>query len=279
MYVVTVTNQFGCTNKDSVDITVAKPFKITAPADTSVCSGSNIQLRANGASSYRWINYTTGLSNTTISNPSAILSANARYTVVGYDIYGCFSDTANINVTVRPLPSVSAGPDVVVLANTEQQLQAIGSNDVTQWNWSPPDYLNCTNCAAPVTKPKSKINYVVTVKNQYGCAASDTKQIKLQCSQGFVYIPNTFTPNRDGKNDVFYVKGRGVGMIKSMKIFNRWGEMVFENKNFAIDDRSAGWNGYFKGVPAPIGSYVYFAEMQCEGEQPFSMKGTVTVVY
>ena len=101
----------------------------------------------------------------------------------------------------------------------------------------------------------------------------------MQCSQGFVYIPNTFTPNRDGKNDVFYVKGRGVGLIKSMKIFNRWGEMVFEKTNFEIDDRSAGWNGFYKGMLAPVGTYVYFAEMECEGEEPFSMKGTVTIVY
>jgi gliding motility-associated-like protein len=277
-YILTVGNEFGCTSKDSVDITVARPFKITATKDASVCAGSFIQLKADGAASYKWINYTTGLNSTSVSNPTASPVTDVQYTVVGYDAYGCFTDTALVNLAVRPLPFVNAGPDVEVLANTEQQLQATGSNDVTQWNWSPPDYLSCDNCAAPVTKPKTKIDYVVTVKNQYGCAASDTVQVKLQCSQGYVYIPNTFTPNSDSKNDVFYVKGRGVGMIRSMKIFNRWGEMVFEKMNFAIDDRSAGWNGYYKGLPAPIGSYVYFVEMQCEGEA-FTMKGTVTVIY
>ncbi len=64
-----------------------------------------------------------------------------------------------------------------------------------------------------------------------------------------------------------------------MTIFNRWGEKVFEKRNFPIDDRAAGWDGYFKGLIAPVGSYVYFAELQCEGEAPFTMKGTVTIVY
>ena len=278
-YIVTVSNQFGCTNFDSVEITVAHPIMISAPKDSFVCAGSNLQLRVSGASSYKWIEYTTGLNNTAISDPLASLSSDAQYTVVGYDAYGCFSDTAKINIAVKPLPTVSAGADVEVLANTTQQLQAVGSNDVIQWNWSPADYLSCTNCPAPTTTPKTKMNYVVSVKNEYGCVASDTIQVKLQCSQGFVYIPNTFTPNRDGKNDVFYVKGRGVGTIKSMKIFNRWGEMVFEKTNFEIDDRSAGWNGFYKGMLAPVGTYVYFAEMECEGEEPFSIKGTVTIVY
>lgn len=278
-YILTATNQFGCSNKDSVDITVAQPITITAPADTFICAGKPLQLKTSGATSYKWINNTSGLSNTTIANPTASLTADAQYTVVGYDNYGCFNDTATIKVAVRPLPAVNAGADVEVLANTEQQLKAIGSSDVVQWLWTPSDYLSCTNCAAPVTQPKTKINYVVTVKNQYGCEASDEIQIKLQCSQGFIYIPNSFTPNNDGKNDVFYIKGKGVGIIKSLKIFNRWGEMVFAKTNFAIDDRSAGWDGYYKGQLVPIGTYVYFAEFGCEGEAPFTEKGAVTVVY
>jgi gliding motility-associated-like protein len=278
-YLLTVSNEFGCTNKDSVDITVAQPIAITAPKDTFVCAGSTLQLKVTGASSYKWINNTVGLNNTTIANPSASLNADARFTVVGYDAYGCFTDTATVNVVVRPLPSVNAGPDIELLANTQQQLQAVGSSDVIQWLWTPSDYLSCTNCSSPVTQPKTKINYVVTVKNQYGCQASDEIAIKLQCSKGYIYIPNSFTPNNDDKNDVFYIKGKGVGIIKSLKIFNRWGEMVFAKTNFPIDDRSAGWDGYYKGHLAPIGSYVYFAEFQCEGEQPFTEKGVVTVVY
>jgi gliding motility-associated-like protein len=278
-YLLTVTNQFGCTNKDSVDITVAQPISITAPRDTFVCAGSAIQLKAGGASTYKWINNTSGLSNVTIANPMALTSADIQYTVVGYDNYGCFTDTASVNLAVRPVPTVNAGPDVELLANTEQQLQAVGSSDVIQWLWTPSDYLSCTNCSSPVTQPKTKINYVVTVKNQYGCQASDEVQIKVQCSQGYIYIVNSFTPNNDGKNDVFYIKGKGVGIVKSLKIFNRWGEMMFAKTNFPIDDRSAGWDGYYKGQLAPIGTYVYFAEFQCEGEQPFTQKGVVTIVY
>ena len=130
-----------------------------------------------------------------------------------------------------------------------------------------------------MASPRTPIDYIVTVKNQYGCMASDSVSVKLACSENFVFIPNSFTPDNDGKNDVFYIKGKGIGIIKSLVIYNRWGETVFENKNFNIDDRSTGWNGRFKGVLVPAGSYVYFAEMQCDSGQPILKKGTVTVLY
>jgi gliding motility-associated-like protein len=277
--VVNVGNQFGCITKDSVAITVVRPFTLKSVTDTFVCAGSSVQLKGSGADMYKWINNTSGLSNTSIANPLATPLANAQYTLVGYDKYGCFTDTARVNIAVQPLPTVNAGADVEILANTPYQLQATGSSDIKQWNWSPPEYLSCANCAAPITIPKAQMNYVVTVKNQYGCAAMDTVRITLQCSQDYVFIPNTFTPNRDGKNDMFYVKGRGVGFIKSMRIYSRWGDLVFEKTNFAIDDRAAGWNGFYKGQLVPIGSYVYFVELACDGGEPFSRKGTITVVY
>ena len=109
--------------------------------------------------------------------------------------------------------------------------------------------------------------------------ASDTLSVKLECSENFVFIPNSFTPNNDGKNDLFYIKGKGIGIIKSLLVYNRWGEIIFERKNFNIDDKAAAWNGRFKGLIVPPGSYVYFAEMQCETGQPIIKKGTVTVLY
>lgn len=123
------------------------------------------------------------------------------------------------------------------------------------------------------------MDYVVTVKTEYNCEAQDTIHVKLLCVDGYIYIPNTFTPNRDNKNDVFYIKGKGIGVIKSLRIFSRWGDKLFERTNFDIDDRSMGWDGMQNGRPVPAGSYVYIAEMQCEGEAPFIKKGTVTVIY
>jgi gliding motility-associated-like protein len=104
-------------------------------------------------------------------------------------------------------------------------------------------------------------------------------RIKLQCSEDFIFIPNSFTPNNDGLNDLFYIKGKGIGIIKSLMIFNRWGEKVFERTRFNIDDKASAWDGKYKGVLAPMGTYLYFAEMQCDNGQPVIKNGTVTLIY
>ncbi len=278
-YTVEVTNNFGCKKSDSLKLTVVQPFSLTMASDTFVCKGSSIQLKAQGADSYQWINSTSGLNNTQVSNPVASPTTDILYTVAGTDAYNCFKDTATIKVAVQPLPGVIAEPDVQMLAADTHQLTVVASNDVVQWLWSPKDYLSCTNCPSPVTSPRMPIDYVVTVKNQYGCAASDTVKIKLQCSEDFIFIPSGFTPNNDGKNDLFYIKGKGIGIIKSLLIFDRWGEKIFERTNFNIDDKASAWDGKYKGMLVPGGTYVYLAEMQCENGQPIIKKGTVTVIY
>lgn len=277
-YSVEVTNSYGCKNTDTVMVQVGTPFKIKTSADTIVCIGKSVQLAASGASSYTWINNTVGLSNTGIANPVAKPSSTTQYTVVGYDNAQCFTDTALVQVMVSPLPTVNAGADVQTAGGAPVQLTAAGSSDVIKWNWSPPDYLSCIACAATTATPVRDMAYVITGKNNYGCAASDTVLIQLMCNQSQVYIPTSFTPNGDYKNDLFYIKGGGVKKINFLKIYNRFGEAVFEKTNFNINDPSSGWNGNFKGMPAPTGAYIYFTEMICEGGETFSFKGTVVLV-
>jgi gliding motility-associated-like protein len=179
---------------------------------------------------------------------------------------------------VHSLPTVNAGPDREVVYGAPTLLSASSSNDVVRWNWTPSDYLSCTDCAAPVSRPQSEINYAVAVYNSNNCVARDTVKLGMICAEGNIYIPNAFSPNRDGKNDVFTINGHGVRIIKSLRIYNRWGEIVFEKKNFYPSDNSSAWNGRYKGVEAPTGSYVYFGEMECEAGETFVRKGTVTLI-
>jgi gliding motility-associated-like protein len=122
------------------------------------------------------------------------------------------------------------------------------------------------------------MEYVVSGRNQYNCIGKDTVRLKTICTDGYIYIPTAFTPNRDGKNDVFTINGYGVRIINFLRIYNRWGEIIFEKKNFYPNDLSSAWTGKFKGVDAPTGAYVYFAEMECNAGEKFERKGTVTLV-
>jgi gliding motility-associated-like protein len=278
LYQVTVLSPKGCSNTDSVFIRVAQPIRVQLAPTAELCAGSTIQLSAAGANSYQWIGTTTGLSSSTIPNPFVIPVATTIYTVVGRDADNCFTDTARVQVTVRPLPTVDAGPDMVAQGAVPLQLTAVGSADVTGWRWSPADRLSCVSCPNPLFNPNAPTTFTVQVRNQFACVSSDTLRVNMPCGPEWVFVPNAFTPNRDGKNDIFYIKGSGVSSIHYMRIFDRGGQLVFERNNFAIDDHSAGWDGRFRGETVGTGTYVYVALLACDGGQTFLLKGTVTVV-
>ena len=277
-YRVLVTTDKGCSNTDSVFITVGQPVKVQLPTAFDLCQGSTVQLNASGAAAYQWINNVAGLSNTGIAAPVARPLTTSVYTVVGTDPHNCFKDTAQVIVTVRDLPTVNAGPDLQLAGNMPHQLAASGSPDVTAWRWSPADGLSCADCASPVLTPKMEMQYVVTVRNQWGCTAADSLLVKLDCATDHVYFPDAFTPNNDGKNDVFTALGSGVKIVRHLRIYSRWGDLIFERTNVAINDRAAGWNGTIKGQPVESGTYVYVAELECSSGYLFTRKGTVTVV-
>jgi len=175
-------------------------------------------------------------------------------------------------------PVADAGQSVLMFAGSNYQLQPTYSNDVSSWNWTPAQYLSCTDCAAPVVKPGESVLYTVTVSNAQGCTASDTVSVNLLCSERRIYIPAAFSPNNDGLNDLFVIKGEGIRMVNHLIIFNRFGTVIFERNNFQVGDTNAAWDGNYKGKQVPAGSYVYFAEMSCN-EKTFTQKGSVMVVH
>lgn len=246
--------------------------------EASVCEGSSIQLQVSGANKYQWINNTSSLSNSGVANPVAKPDVSTMYTVVGADANNCFKDTTSINVIVRPLPIVDAGPGTDLLAGASYQLQPVVSNDVTSYQWSPSKYLSCSNCLNPLTTPLEPMLYTLSVRNGFGCISSNTVTIRLLCSESRIFIPNSFTPNNDTKNDPFIIKGQGIKLVKSLRIYNRWGELIFERKNFFPNDINAAWDGKYGGQPVPAGNYVYIAELSCN-EHTYMQKGTVLVIY
>jgi PKD repeat protein len=277
-YVVEGKNSFGCADYDTVIITVIQPLRVTVSPSENICIGSSTNLLASGATSYSW-SPAIGLNSTTISNPTASPAVTTTYRVVGYDGYNCFTDTAFVTVGVGQYPTINLGPDLILPAGTLHQLTSTVTNGpITKWLWMPSTNLSCNTCAVPTAEIKKNISYSVLATTAYGCTASDTINIKVTCSDEQVYIPNAFSPDGDGINDVLMVRASGIVTVKYFRIFNRWGELVFEKSNFTANNPLYGWNGKVKGVVGGPDVFVYTCEALCENGTSFTYKGNVSII-
>lgn len=219
------------------------------------------------------------LSNHFISNPVATPAVTTIYKVVGRDAFNCFTDTKFITLAVGKYPTVNLGPDLTLAAGTVQPMVSVVTNGpIRNWMWTPATDLSCANCPIPIATIKKDITYSVKVTTAYGCSASDTVSIKTFCEKAQAFIPNAFTPDGDGINDILMVRASGIVQVKTFRIFNRWGEVVFEKDNFPPNNPSYGWDGKVKGVVGPPDVYVYTAEVVCENGTTFTYKGNVSVL-
>jgi len=275
-YSVQVKDDLGCAATGNHTVTVVQKEQLAEMKDTEICYGEQVQLSAGGTSKYQWIKETNWLSDTRANNPVAKPENTIRYTVVGGDLYGCFTDTAATYITVHPLPTVDAGSDLEMQAGSSVQISASGSPDIVSWQWLPATRLSCDNCATPLAAPFASTVYTVKVKTIYGCTVSDDIAVKVLCEENTVYIPNAFTPDGDGRNDRFVIYG--IGIVKHLVIFDRFGKKVYERNNFIGRDVAAAWDGTFNGQPLPTGTFVYYAEMECPSGGPFMRKGTITLI-
>lgn len=276
VYRAHATNSFGCTRRDSMRIMVSQPFDVRA-SNAVMCSGKQTQLHATGALSYKWLP-ATGLNRADVASPLANPAATTQYRVIGYGRDNCFTDTADVLLTVHPSPEIRVSGGLQIAAGTSQTLNVQGSSDITQWNWYPNKWISCADCPAPVITPKGDVTYNITATNRFGCQTIALLPVKLLCDGSTAFIPNSFSPNGDGQNDVFYVRGGGIRAVRSFKIFNRWGQLVFERNNCNTDDPSCGWDGRFNGKTVNPDVYIYFAELTCDTGEPLLLKGNVTVL-
>ena len=284
-YVVAGFNSFGCADWDTLLITVPQPFTLTTSGNDTMCIGDKPnQLAAFGASNYSW-SPSIGLSATNLATPLANPSLTTVYRVIGTDDYNCFADTSYLVVAVGTYPTVSLGPELVLSTGTNVTLSPVftyptdAAGPINKYVWSPSTYLSCDNCPNPVATVENDICYTLTATNIYGCSSNvDTLCVKAFCKNTQVFIANAFTPDGDGINDKLVVQGKGIKVVKSFRIFSRWGQVVFERDNFPANDPSFGWDGTIKGVPASPDVYVYTCEVTCENDVTFEYKGNTTII-
>ena len=276
-YILRGTSQHGCVAYDTITVRVQDPFRLTCSRPDTLCKGERITLQADGAASYEW-SPTRWLNNPTSNRPIAQPDSTIRYRVIGRDAVGCFQDTGYVNLRVFPIPSVDAGPDKTINVGQTIDLVPTLSADVTEVTWSPTTGLFRNIYPGITVKPNEATEYTVEAKNPGGCKAQDKVAIFVICNGANVFMPNTFSPNSDGSNDLFYPRGSGLFRVKSLRIFNRWGEVVYQKYGFNANDPASAWDGRHKGVRLTPDVFVWTMEVLCDNNQVLVLKGNVAII-
>lgn len=230
-----------------------------------------------GVISYRW---TLGNgSSSSMREASTTYTSTGNYTVSlqTRNTFGCEANTSKM-VNVVPLPGIEPLDNPVMFAGGNAVLRVNYSGPIVNYNWSPPGGLSCTDCPEPIASPRKTTTYTITVEDSYGCKNSEEVTVTVVCGGRNLFIPNTFSPNADGRNDYFYPRGTGLERIQSFRIFNRWGEQVFSKTNFPANDPSHGWDGTVKGKAAGPDVYVYTIEIVCDNGEVFRYSGNVMLI-
>jgi gliding motility-associated-like protein len=274
-YSVTGTDVYGCKNTAVVDVGLRTHTFGGTFGDTSVCFGNGVQISDTGGHTYLWIP-AGGLSSNTVSNPIASPGSTTTYTVIA-QLGSCIPDTDYVKIEVFSLPTVYAGPDQEVLAGTPVELNASGLN-IAYYRWSPDTGLSCNACRSPEVTILETTTFEVAVTSPQGCKSRDSVTIFVFCNENLVFLPNVFTPNGDGQNDVFYPRGAGIKTIKFFRIYNRWGELLFERTNFNVNDASNAWDGTYQGGEPKTDVFVYVVDAVCSTGKRVLVKGDVTIV-
>lgn len=232
--------------------------------DTLVCPDHPVQLHAAGGSTYAW-SPGTYLSDASAEEPICTPSTDIDYTITVTDDDGC-TDQAQLHIRVHPRPFVNAGNDMIIDFGDLAQLNGSGNGSL---HWEPAEMVDCEDCPHPLTKPEESTLYTLTVTDSSGCKNSDGVWVILN---GSLFVPNTFTPNGDGVNDMFGAWGKDIAEFQ-LQVFNRWGEKIYE-----CDSLDRYWDGTYKGVSSPIDTYVWRIDMEERTGKRHTLFGHVNLV-
>ncbi|MBN9294832.1 MAG: gliding motility-associated C-terminal domain-containing protein [Flavobacteriia bacterium] len=271
-YVFTVTDNDGCFMSDTIIITEPAPLAAGFQTVNVGCPNNYGQITANvggGTQPYVYIWNNGQYTGQTVSNLPV-----GGYEFKVQDANGCIlidsvylHQTGGLNISVSPASAtVDEGNSIVLNATISPYEPGV------VYSWSPSQTLSCSDCPNPTASPVEDTDYMVVITTPNGCKDTAIAVIKWNIFCGETFIPNIFSPNGDGENDVFKVYGRCV-KNGTLRIFNRWGEVMF-----MTTDLTQGWDGTHKGKPCNTGVYTFYFDGTNSNGEVKSMSGSVTLV-
>ena len=278
LYTLTATRGI-CTDNTGQAQVVVNPAPIAnAGDDVQTCFGKTVRLNGSGGTSYQWTPATGLLSP---NAPFAVVirpDSTITYALSVTDANGCTSlQSDSVTVFVTPPLKVLGGPDTIVSVGQPVQLYAIGPEDPggSTYQWIPATGLSNPLIQDPVAvlNAPQEVDYIVRVTTSIGCTGTDTVVIKAMAVSDII-VPNAFSPNNDGHNDLLRPILPGIKTLKYFTIFDRWGRQVFTTSNAGV-----GWDGTLKGQVMETGVYVWMAMGMDIGGRVVERKGTVILVH
>ena len=252
-YYVTVMLK-GCSQKDSVTVSVKPKPAVDAGNDTGFCQGNSVMLNASGGNTYLW-QPATGLSAVNIPNPVASPASSTAYIVTATDnVSGC-NDEDTVIVNVYPKPFADAGPDKTMIEGNNTTLNANADITFATYYWTPNIYIINANSLQPIVNPPHDTTYTLHVASTVGCGeATDNVFVKVLKK---VIVPNAFSPNKDGINDEWKLQEIEAYPDADVTVFNRYGQAVFSTRGY-----NKPWNGTYNNKPLPVGTYYYVIDLK-----------------
>ncbi|HNB80945.1 MAG TPA: choice-of-anchor L domain-containing protein, partial [Chitinophagaceae bacterium] len=267
---VIVSSPIGCADTDNVLVTVfPTEFATVTPETTRICPHDSVQFHAIGAASYV---YTPGMyvNDSLIADPVAHPLASTVYTVYATSTLGCI-DTDIVRIDVAPDAVLDAGDNVTLYPGETVELNPSGN--CSFFTWFPDYHLTDKDIKNPIADPPVTTRYFVYGTTEAGCTAMDSIDIRVS-PESLLDLPNAFSPGAGtGVNDELKIIVKGIATLNYFRIFNRWGQMIFEST-----DINRGWDGRFKGVPQPLGTYVYLIDAKTSTGKRFYKQGNITLI-
>jgi len=268
MYAVTVSDESNCTASDEITVTFLPGIDLVVETDSiAVCPGTTVKLEALGGTNYAWFTPEGALLNPDGLNPFVTPEVETEYIVISAN--DCDVDTAQVKINVFEVLA-NAGRDSCIALGTDAKLNATGA---VSYQWLNTEFtLNDYAIPDPVSTPTDSTFYVVVMKDENDCTVTDSVYVAVATDPLAFLIPiNTITPNGDGKNDVLEFQGITKFPANTLKIYNRWGNLVFQKVNYQKDDLR--FDGNYKGNPLPAGTYYYILTFQND-----ELRQTLTIV-
>jgi gliding motility-associated-like protein len=275
---VTMTDGNNCTSIDSFYLDEPTPIQAVVKVITPTCFDDNdavitFENVEGGTGAYSFsIDYSTSFTENSFYNLPA-----GTYEGTIEDGNGCIWQDMIEIINPEEL-IINIGEDITVELGDSIAINPYSSLPTNSFLWKPDAFIECADCWNQMIYPTKSIRYTLTATTEDGCEASAQLAI-IVTKERPIFIPNIFSPNGDGDNDIFKVySGRGVEVIKTFRIFDRWGAFVYGAQNLRPGVEDFGWDGRLKGKNMSQGVYVYFLEVIYKDGKSEIIRGDVTLL-